>query len=584
MSGFELAIFDPNGSLSQRLRLGAKAITIGRHPDNDVPIKDELASRFHCTVEPDGKGGYRARDLGSRNGTRVNDQPAEDRTLKQGDRIQIGRHVFVMESAGGLDSSSMDETHTPALRESAREAVRPAKAARERERAASEGVVATETESGSGDDVLLRPGMLPAWAKDLVKLIETLTGNTNAMERVAIIDARGKGSDALKTETGGSLAVRLILQAVSKSRATDVHIEPKGDSSSVRFRVDGQMVNIAALPPQIGELATGVVKAACHMKTAGRDAVHDGHFAARFPDRRVDYRASLTPSVHGQKLVLRVLDTRDTPRSLDDLGIPPYMLERVKRVCRQDSGLLLACGPTGSGKTTTLYNALREIDRDRRNVITIEDPVEYQLDKVTQIPLDMGKGATFGSILRSVLRQDPDVILVGEIRDEETARVAMQASMTGHVVFSTVHSKDTIGAVFRLIDLGLEPYLVANALDLVVAQRLVRVLCDHCKRPVRVTPGQSTRIGKYLEGKNEIFSATGCAKCLRTGYRGRRAIFEVLEVSDELRDIILTKPTIADIKRIIEQGHFTTLTQSGWVLVARGATTLEEVDRVSAAS
>lgn len=581
MTRNELAVFDASGSLVQRVRLASKAITIGRHPDNDVPIKDELASRFHCTVEPDGNGGYRARDLGSRNGTRVNDLPVEDRPLRPGDRIQVGRHVFVVESSGGLDASSMDETHAPAGRE--REGARSGKPSRER-RAPAEATTAVAEGAVVRAEDDLRPGMMPAWAKELVKLIETLTGSTSEMERVAIIDARGKGSEALKNDSGGSLAVRLILQAVSKSRATDVHIEPKGDSTSVRFRVDGQMVNIASLPPQVGELTIGVVKAACHMKSAGRDAVHDGHFASRFPDRRVDYRASLTPSVHGQKLVLRVLDTRDTPRSLDDLGIPPYMLERVKRVCRQDSGLLLACGPTGSGKTTTLYNALREIDRERRNVITIEDPVEYQLDKVTQIPLDMGKGATFGSILRSVLRQDPDVILVGEIRDEETARVAMQASMTGHVVFSTVHSKDTIGAVFRLMDLGIEPYLVANSLDLVVAQRLVRVLCDHCKRAVRVTPGQSTRIGKFLEGKSEIYTATGCAKCLRTGYRGRRAIFEVLEVSDELRDIILTKPTIADIKRIIEQGHFTTLTQSGWVLVARGVTTLEEVDRVSAAS
>jgi general secretion pathway protein E len=319
------------------------------------------------------------------------------------------------------------------------------------------------------------------------------------------------------------------------------------------------------------------------MRSAGRDAVHDGHFAARFPDRRVDYRASLTPSVHGQKLVIRVLDSRDAPHSLDELHLPPYMHERVKRVCRQDSGLLLACGPTGSGKTTTLYNALRDIDRDRRNVITIEDPVEYQLDRVTQIPLDIGTGSTFGSILRSVLRQDPDVILVGEIRDEETARVAMQAAMTGHVVFSTVHSKDTIGAIFRLMDLGIEPYLVANSLDLVIAQRLVRVLCENCKRAVRVTPGQATRMGKYLEGKSEIFAATGCGKCLRTGYRGRRAIFEILEVTDELRDVVLGKPSIGEMKKIIEQGHFTTLVQSGWQQVARGHTTLDEVDRVAAA-
>jgi general secretion pathway protein E len=571
----ELAVFDGGGALTQRVKLSNKAVTIGRHPDNDIPIRDELASRFHCTIEPDGKGQWRVRDLGSRNGTRVNDAPIEDRPLRAGDRVQVGRHVFVMEESSGLEQS-LDDTHGPAGRSTV--GTLDQKIAERRQRR-----VRAEREE-EAPTAAVAPGTLPAWARDLAKLIETVSPDgMSGLERVALIDARGKNSDALAGDTGGTLAVRLLLQAASKARATDLHVEPKGEAAAVRFRVDGQMINVVNLPPQIGELTIGVVKAACHMRTAGRDAVHDGHFACRFPDRRVDYRASLTPSVHGQKLVIRVLDTRDAPHSLDELQLPPYMHERVKRVCRQDSGLLLACGPTGSGKTTTLYNALRDIDRERRNVITIEDPVEYQLDKVTQIPLDIGKGATFGSILRSVLRQDPDVILVGEIRDEETARVAMQAAMTGHVVFSTVHSKDTIGAVFRLMDLGIEPYLVANSLDLVIAQRLVRVLCEHCKRSVRVTPGQSTRMGKYLEGKSEIYTATGCGKCLRTGYRGRRAIFEILEVTDELRDIILGKPTIADMKRVIEQGHFTTLTQSGWQLVARGFTSLEEVDRVSAA-
>jgi general secretion pathway protein E len=585
----ELAVFDGGGSLAQRVRLSSKAITIGRHPDNDIPIKDELASRFHCTIEPDTAGNWRVRDLGSRNGTRVNDTAIQDRPLRPGDRVQVGRHVFVMEVSGGVEGS-LDETHgpasqsTPAARVEKRKRVGEAAVRTRALREAPEGENEPSPAMPEASAAMLTAGAGPAWTRELVKLIETVSSEgLTGLERVALIDARGKNSEALAGDTGGSLAIRLLLQAASKARATDVHLEPKGEAASVRFRVDGQMINVVSLPPQIGELAIGVVKAACHMRSAGRDAVHDGHFAARFPDRRVDYRASLTPSVHGQKLVIRVLDSRDAPHSLDELHLPPYMHERVKRVCRQDSGLLLACGPTGSGKTTTLYNALRDIDRDRRNVITIEDPVEYQLDRVTQIPLDIGTGSTFGSILRSVLRQDPDVILVGEIRDEETARVAMQAAMTGHVVFSTVHSKDTIGAIFRLMDLGIEPYLVANSLDLVIAQRLVRVLCENCKRAVRVTPGQATRMGKYLEGKSEIFAATGCGKCLRTGYRGRRAIFEILEVTDELRDVVLGKPSIGEMKKIIEQGHFTTLVQSGWQQVARGHTTLDEVDRVAAA-
>jgi general secretion pathway protein E len=315
--------------------------------------------------------------------------------------------------------------------------------------------------------------------------------------------------------------------------------------------------------------------------------VLDGHFSTRFGAsqvnlaRRVDYRVSFTPSVHGQKLVIRVLDQRDAPKSLHELGLPPYMHERLRKVVEQDAGLLLVCGPTGSGKTTTLYNAMREIDRERRNVITIEDPVEYHLENVTQIPVDEQKGNTFGGLLRSVLRQDPDVILVGEIRDEETARTAMQAAMTGHLVFSTVHSKDTMSSVFRLLDLKVEPYLVANSLEVVLAQRLVRLLCEHCKRSVRVTPTQATRMGRFLENQNEIYMSTGCAACLRTGYRGRKAIYELLDFTDELRDVILKEPTIGAMKKAIEQGLFTTLVQSGWVQVARGLTTLEEVDRVA---
>lgn len=200
---------------------------------------------------------------------------------------------------------------------------------------------------------------------------------------------------------------------------------------------------------------------------------------------------------------------------------------------------------------------------------------------MTQIPVDEEKQNSFNNLLRSVLRQDPDVILVGEIRDEETARTAMQAAMTGHVVFSTVHSKDTISAVFRLLDLKVEPFLVANALDLVLAQRLVRVLCEHCKTEIPVPPGTATRLGKYLGGKSKMFASVGCGKCLRTGYRGRRAIYELLDVNNELRDVILREPSITAMRKIIDQGLFTTLAQSGWRLVAEGATSLDEVDHVA---
>jgi general secretion pathway protein E len=377
--------------------------------------------------------------------------------------------------------------------------------------------------------------------------------------------------------------VTLLLQIASKARATDIHMEPKGDETLVRMRVDGQMVTLVEMPRRVGDLVGGMIKTACQMQMAARDSVQEGHFSGRFPDRRIEYRVSFTPSVHGQKMVIRVLDERYVPRSLDELGLAGYMYDRLRRTCEQDHGLLLVCGPTGSGKTTTLYNALRQIDRYSRNVVTIEDPVEYQLDHVTQIPVNTAgtKDNTFGSLLRSVLRQDPDVILVGEIRDDETARTAMQAAMTGHLVFSTVHAKDTISAIFRLLDLKVEPYLVANSLDLVLAQRLVRVLCEGCKRPIPVAPGVSTRLGKYLGNKTQMMVSTGCGRCLKTGYRGRRAIFELLDFTDDLRDVILREPSIQAMKKVIETGHFTTLAQSGWKLVAEGVTTLEEVDHVA---
>ena len=523
---------------ARAIRLGDEPITIGRHPDNTVRLRDDRASRFHCVVEPD-NGYYLIRDLDSRNGIRINGERVASAILAEGDSVVVGSSEFLVEAV--RDDQVVEDapsTHPERRKE-------------------------------------------PQWARDLRKVIDSLPPKQAAEEAVQLVDARGDKSDALAGSGDGSLAMRLLFQASSKAHATDIHMEPKVDHTQVRMRVDGQMVSIVEMPSKVGELVNGLIKTACQMKAAARDAVLDGHFSTRFPDRRVDYRASFTPSVHGQKLVMRVLDMRDVPRSLAEMDLAPYMADRIRRVCEQDHGLLLVCGPTGSGKTTTLYNALREIDRESRNVVTIEDPVEYRLDGVTQIPINHDKGNTFGSMLRSVLRQDPDVILVGEIRDEETARTAMQAAMTGHVVFTTIHANNTVASVFRLLDLGVEPYLVANSLDLVLAQRLVRVLCDDCKRSVPIPPGVATRLGRFLNDKTEMWLPTGCDRCLRTGYRGRKAIFELLDVNNDMRDVILSTPTIQAIRKIAAQGLFTTLAQSGWKLVAEGVTSLDEVDKVA---
>ncbi|MBL9000605.1 MAG: Flp pilus assembly complex ATPase component TadA [Phycisphaerae bacterium] len=530
------------------LSLTSGKITIGRGGENTIPLIDERASRVHCAVEPDGTGRWLVRDLNSRNGTKVNDQRIESQAIKPGDVIKVGNHEFLVESVGGASDKVNMFLDAAQL-----EAKKIAAAA------------------GTGE---------LSWMFEIGELTDNIPPR-GTVEAVSIIDANGVPSDVLIGTTDGPNCARMLLQLASKARATDIHVEPKGEKFNIRMRVDGDMVAITELPKRIGELLNGVVKAACHMHVAGRDAVQEGHFSVVFPDRRVEYRISFTPSMYGQKLVIRVLDQRGAPGALAELGMANYMLDRIRQVCDQDSGLILACGPTGSGKTTTLYNAIRGIDRQTRNVITIEDPVEYQLDNVTQIPIDEHKGNTFGTLLRSVLRQDPDVILVGEIRDEETARTAMQAALTGHLVFSSVHAKESITAVFRLLDLKVEPYLVANSLNLVLAQRLVRILCEHCKRPAPVSPGTATRLGRFLQGKTQTYTATGCLRCLRTGYRGRRALFELLDFNDELRDIVLNNPSITGMKKVIEQGLFTTLQQFGWRLVAEGVTTLDEVDRVA---
>lgn len=544
MAVLQLRLTDGRG---RPIRLTDDPITMGRHPDNRLRIKNDMASRHHAVIEPApelGPDTYRVRDLGSRNGTKLNGMKVTESVLSVGDVVSVGGLEFVVETRG-----------------------------------ASEGLKSSRRAGGGQASVDGDPNA--PWAVELKQILENFASRGTDDERLKMLDARGQESDALSGAGDGPRALRALLRVASRTMATDVHVEPKGDATHVRMRVDGVMVWICELPNKVAELLAGVIKTACQMQAAARDAIQEGHFSCRFPDRRVEYRVSFTPSVHGQKLVVRVLDNRGVPTSIGDLGLVGYMADKIQNVTRMDAGMLLVCGPTGSGKTTTLYNCLREIDRDARNVITIEDPVEYQIDGVTQMPIDERQGNTFYSMLRSVLRQDPDVILLGEIRDEDTARTAMQAAMTGHLVFSTVHAKDTVAAVFRLLDLKVEPYLVANSLSLVLAQRLVRKLCPACKADVPVSPGQLTRMGRYGQGLSKVKAATGCKQCLRTGYRGRNALFELLDVSDDLRDVILSNPNIQAIKRVIAEGQFTTLADFGWKLVAEGQTSVEEVERVA---
>jgi general secretion pathway protein E len=538
---------------TRRIDFGGDPISVGRHPDNQIQFNDDGLSRKHCVFErrPDG---WWVTDLGSRNGTKLNGVRITTASMSSGDVVRVGN----------LEIRFMSP-----------ESVAKAAAA-----AAASGARGAATVDGSarattGYEAAIRRVCDAALSKQF--------GETD----IALVDARGNTLHAAASDDSDAPAesvqiMRLLLLACFRSRASDLHMEPKPDKANIRIRVDGVMVTLVEdLPINVFRKIIGVVRVLCQFDQSVKAEVLDGHFNVQVKSRRVDYRVSLTPAVHGMKLVLRVLDPANAPSRLHELGMLPWMYEKLRAVCNRDAGLVLACGPTGSGKTTSLYSCLREIDLEQRNAITIEDPVEYQIEGATQIPIDSKQGHTFGGLLRSILRQDPDVILVGEIRDVETANVAMQAAMTGHLVFSTVHARDTIGSVFRLLDLGVEPYLVANALDIVFAQRLVRVLCPTCRRQVAPTLAQQLKMGKGIEGMTTIFEPGGCAFCLDTGYYGRRAIFELLEMNDMLREVVLKQPTPQQIREVLRNGLFTSLQGYGFQMVSNGITSYEEIDRVS---
>ena len=556
----------------KRLKLAETSITIGRLGDNTVVLSDELASRHHCIIEP-WQGGFRLRDLGSRNGTKLNENRIKTEALDNGDVVMIGTTELRFIDPDQEFSRKRQETpdFSAAIDED------------------DQNLQAQVTV-----DVDLHAAVVDAPTSYERKLHEIIDG---ALEKpfdetdISLVDNRGvtvhqatsAGLDAGTDEDDGEgiRAFRLMLLACFRARATDLHIEPRIDNAAIRIRVDGYMLSAVEISMAIFQRVIGVVKILCQIDTSRKNVVQDGHFSVSVKGRRVDYRVSFVPSMHGQKVVVRVLDSSNAPSRLHELGLVPWMYERLRTIAIKDAGLLLACGPTGCGKTTTLYSCLRELDVEQRNTITIEDPVEYYLEGCTQIPIDHKQDNTFANILRSVLRQDPDVIFVGEIRDTETATVGMQAAMTGHLVYTTVHSKDSIGAVFRLLDLGVEAYLVANSLDVILAQRLVRQLCDTCKKPVKPTPAQNMKMGRLMEGVPRIYVPTACKRCLKTGFIGRRAIFELLDFNDAMRDVVLKKPTIQGIREIAEQGLFNSLQQSGYQLVAQGATSIKEVDRVA---
>jgi type II secretory ATPase GspE/PulE/Tfp pilus assembly ATPase PilB-like protein len=330
-----------------------------------------------------------------------------------------------------------------------------------------------------------------------------------------------------------------------------------------------------------------MVKVLADIDIAHKNIVQEGSFSARVPSgkptnpiRRVDYRVSFAPAVYGQKLVIRILDVANAPQHIEDLQLPKHISDAVRSMIRRESGMILSCGPTGSGKTTTLYSILRDINLAEHNVVTIEDPVEIQLEGVTQIPVNDAQGNTFSALLKSVLRQDPDIMLVGEVRDAETARIAVQSAMTGHLVFSTVHSRDAVGAVYRLLDLGVEPYLVSSGLQMVLAQRLVRQLCPHCKQATKPEAAQIARLAEAgIKNVTQVYEPKGCRRCLNTGFFGRRTVVELLSFNQRLRDVVLKTPTMQEILKTLGPENYSRMDENGFRLVADGISSFDEVDR-----
>ena len=377
--------------------------------------------------------------------------------------------------------------------------------------------------------------------------------------------------------------VNQVLRDAIELRASDIHLEPFEHEFQIRYRVDGVLQTIP-VPAQIKRFQPAIVsrlKILSHLNIAEKRLPQDGRLKIRLDGNDVDIRVSVIPMLHGEAVVLRLLRQNSTLLGMGEMGMDARELKSFRRVLGLPHGIILVTGPTGSGKTTTLYTALNEINDQVRKIITIEDPIEYQLKGINQIQVSEKAGLTFARGLRSILRHDPDVILVGEIRDRETAQIAVQASLTGHLVFSTLHTNDAPGAVTRLIDMGVEPYLVASSLEAVLAQRLVRVLCKHCKQPDTSPTTAAIKAQIGIPAETTVFRAVGCRECRNTGYHGRHAIFEWMDIDNELRQLVLKNVSSGEIAAMAKKNGLRVLSEDGWRLVRAGTTTPEEVLRVT---
>jgi general secretion pathway protein E len=432
--------------------------------------------------------------------------------------------------------------------------------------------------------LLLKLGLRPWFNKDVSQVDRTGPPITFVGKSAGMVKEDPNRVRQAEESRSFMAAKELVYDAVLR-RATDIHLEPTTEQLSVRYRIDGILHAAEPFDRPTGDAVINVFKVLSAMDISEKRKPQDGSFGAKLQARDLDFRVATSGSKAGEKLVMRILDNSAGITKLEDLGMRAKLVEQARSLVTQPHGMFLCCGPTGSGKSTTLYAALREIDRYQRNIITVEDPIEYHMDNITQMEVNTKAGQTFATSLRSILRQDPDVIMIGEIRDQETATIACQAANTGHMVFSTVHSNDAVTALFRLLDLGVEPFMISSALTAVLGQRLVRILCEACKEPYKPKPEFLKKANLPVE-KVDVFYRRPenpeqvCQQCGGTGYFGRTGIYELLVITEPLREMLRENPSINKIKAEARKNGMIYLQEDGLRQVIQGRTSIEELLRV----
>ena len=431
--------------------------------------------------------------------------------------------------------------------------------------------------------------------EDILMLLNQVFDMSSASAEQMLEDLSEEDELSRKIEEVGDLleseddapVIRLVNTLISqamKDRASDIHIEPFESEVLVRFRIDGVLHTIVRPPKSVQAAMISRIKVMASLDIAEKRHPQDGRYRVKIAGREVDVRVSILPTAFGERVVMRLLDRSSRILTLQELGMSESQFAQMQRVIAAPHGIALVTGPTGSGKSTTLYAALMEVDRDNRNVMTIEDPIEYQLGGVAQMQVQPKIGLSFAAGLRSILRQDPDIVMIGEIRDLETAEIAIQASLTGHLVFATLHTNDALSAAVRLQDMGVEPYLLASSLIMVQAQRLIRRLCPHCKQP-RMATTEDARLLEVadheLPENTTIYEPVGCSQCMHTGFIGRIAIYEIFNINEELRNAIHASKGWTELRHIARKQGMRSLRQDGARHVYAGVSSVEEVLRVS---